>query len=49
MSAAKHILLVEDDAEVYDVLAFLLGREGYEVRAALSTDGFEELAGQYTN
>ena len=33
---AKRILLVEDDAEICDVLAFLLGREGYEVRPALS-------------
>ena len=32
----KRILLVEDDAEVCDVLAFLLGKEGYEVRPALS-------------
>ena len=30
------ILLVEDDAEVCDVLTFLLGKEGYEVRPALS-------------
>lgn len=36
MPAVKRILLVEDDADVCDVLAFLLGKEGYEVRPALS-------------
>src|SRR3712207_5899400 len=34
--AAKRILPVEEDAEGCDVLAFLLGKEGYEVRPALS-------------
>jgi CheY-like chemotaxis protein len=32
----KRILLVEDDPDVRDVLAFLLGKEGYEVRPAPS-------------
>lgn len=36
MPPVKRILLVEDDAEVCDVLTFLLGKEGYEVRPALS-------------
>ena len=36
MRPVKSILLVEDDAEVCDVLTFLLGKEGYEVRPALS-------------
>jgi DNA-binding response OmpR family regulator len=33
---AKRILLVEDDADVCDVLTFLLGKEGYEVRSVPS-------------
>ena len=36
MPVPKRILLVEDEAEVCDVLAFLPGKEGYEVRPALS-------------
>lgn len=36
MPAVKRILLIEDDAEVCDVLTFLLGKEGYEVRPVLS-------------
>ena len=36
MPAPRRIVLVEDDTEVADVLAFLLGKEGYEVRPALS-------------
>lgn len=36
MRPVKRILLVEDDADVCDVLAFLLGKEGHEVRQALS-------------
>jgi DNA-binding response OmpR family regulator len=36
LPAVKRILLVEDDAEVCDVLAFLLNKEGYEVCPALS-------------
>jgi two-component system OmpR family response regulator len=30
----KRILLVEDEPEVCDVLTFLLGKEGFEVRSA---------------
>lgn len=36
MRPVKRILLVEDDPDVCDVLAFLLGKEGYEVQPALS-------------
>jgi CheY-like chemotaxis protein len=36
MRPVKRILLVEDDAEVCDVLTFLLGKEGYEVRPVFS-------------